>query len=425
MQAFVFPFVLMATVWLFFEALLFAILYFLKKKFKWIIFPQDAFVDFRDEKLINKFLSTFDSELGWLRKPLSSGVDETDDGPVSFNVDEFGRRVCSQPLNGDKKLAVFGDSFAFCRMVADDDAWPCKLGNLLAWRVENFGVGNYGVDQAVLRFERELKGGCSPDYAVLAFVPETMARIHSYWKHFYEYGNVLAFKPIFQVEGAELKYIRPAVSSVGDLLSFEKLHDDIISLDRFYAGKFLRDALTFPYIFSLLRTRKRNLYILLNLFVGVFHKFDMRYRRAFNHVLKCNTQICSELYTQPKCQELLDAILERFVKTCRENSIEPIIVLIPQEIDLTITKAGDLPYYSAYFKKFENHDFFFDLTEKMREWNADGGLFVQGNLGPHLSASGNAKVAQFLAGALSQFKVEQSVQLALKKDTTSYGGYKK
>lgn len=394
--------VVTSIVWLCVELAIFSFSYFIKKKFKWITFPQDAFVDFRDTQLINGFLSTFDPELGWLRKPLSVGVDETDQGPVSFSIDERGRRECCQLSSGSKSVVVFGDSFAFCRMVENNEAWPCKLGNLLGWRVENFGVGNYGVDQAVLRFERELAKGSAPDYAVLAFVPETMARIHSYWKHFFEYGNVLAFKPIFKLSGAELKYIPPAVSSLDDLRNFEKFHADIISNDIFYERKFLKDTLRFPFTLSLLRNKKRNFFILYTLFLGIFGDFRVYYRRAFNHVLRCNAGICAELYRQSECQQLLDAILQRFIKNCSMNGIRPIIVLIPQEIDLKVTADNSPTYYQGYFKKFEKTEFFFDLTDKMREWDAETDLFVHGNLGPHLSAAGNSKIAHFFASVLSK-----------------------
>ena len=35
---------------------------------------------------------------------------------------------------------------------------------------------------------------------VFAFVPETISRINSYWKHYSEFGNKFGFKPFYKLE---------------------------------------------------------------------------------------------------------------------------------------------------------------------------------------------------------------------------------
>ncbi len=69
--------------------------------------------------------------------------------------------------------------------------------------VDNFGVGNYGFDQALLRLERELPS-LECRVVIMGVVPETISRVQSYWKHYFEYGNTLAFKPRFILEGDRL-----------------------------------------------------------------------------------------------------------------------------------------------------------------------------------------------------------------------------
>ena len=51
----------------------------------------------------------------------------------------------------DVKYLVFGDSFAFCRYVNDNETWEYYLENLLQKNIRNYGVGNFGVDQAILK----------------------------------------------------------------------------------------------------------------------------------------------------------------------------------------------------------------------------------------------------------------------------------
>lgn len=56
----------------------------------------------------------------------------------------------------------------------------------------NFGVGNYGVDQALLRYEKtELTN--SIEHVILGFVPETICSINSSWNHYVEFGNFFSF----------------------------------------------------------------------------------------------------------------------------------------------------------------------------------------------------------------------------------------
>ncbi len=78
----------------------------------------------------------------------------------------------------------------------DDETWEAQLSRQEGFGVLNFGVGNYGVDQGFIRYE----GMTLPDTVkviVMGFVPETICRIQSYWKHYLEFGNTFAFKPRF------------------------------------------------------------------------------------------------------------------------------------------------------------------------------------------------------------------------------------
>ena len=55
------------------------------------------------------------------------------------------------------KYLIFGDSFAFCRYVNDNETWEYFLENLIQMNVRNYGVGNFGVDQAILKYFLEYK----------------------------------------------------------------------------------------------------------------------------------------------------------------------------------------------------------------------------------------------------------------------------
>ena len=119
--------------------------------------------------------------------------------------------------------------------------------------VRNFGVGNYGIDQAFLKFE---KMNChNKDVIIFGVVPETISRIHSYWKHYLEFGNIFSFKPKFYInEKNEIKKINNYLIRNQNISSIKKNIDYVKSVDYFYKKKFLNRIFKFPYILFLLKT---------------------------------------------------------------------------------------------------------------------------------------------------------------------------
>ena len=72
---------------------------------------------------------------------------------------------------------------------------------------KSFGVGNYGLDQSYLKYLK-YKKKISSKIVIFNFVPETIARINSIWKHYREFGNIHAFKPLLQVKENKLNLIK-------------------------------------------------------------------------------------------------------------------------------------------------------------------------------------------------------------------------
>ncbi len=74
-------------------------------------------------------------------------------------------------------IVALGDSFTFGEEVAYEDTWAARLEKLLGNRfaVANFGVGGYGVDQAYLRYLRDVRPW-HPTVAVLGFISHDLFR---------------------------------------------------------------------------------------------------------------------------------------------------------------------------------------------------------------------------------------------------------
>ncbi|MBT5860810.1 MAG: hypothetical protein HOH89_06625, partial [Alphaproteobacteria bacterium] len=128
------------------ELILWALVWLFRPNFQWLIRPADETPDFPDD-LIEKYVRlSFDKDLGWARRPGTTGIEQTEMGETTFLIDETGCRENPGWTGQSSDVAVFGDSFAFCRLVNDDETWPHALSKLLNTNVRNFGV--VGLDSA-------------------------------------------------------------------------------------------------------------------------------------------------------------------------------------------------------------------------------------------------------------------------------------
>lgn len=156
---------------IFFELLTFVLVHSLKKNFKWIITQEDEF-PINDQEKLNLFLNkNYSAELGWDRKPETSGTEINNNNLTKFEISKYGYRV-SKNSYPSSKISTFGNSYTFCRYVNDDETWQHYLEKKIQKHVRNFGVGNYGIDQAFLKFEK-IKND-NNKIIIFGVVPETI-----------------------------------------------------------------------------------------------------------------------------------------------------------------------------------------------------------------------------------------------------------
>jgi len=334
---------------------------------------------------------SFDPELGWCRRPGEGGTEITEHGLTSYSVDGRARRT--NPAHRDSwsaPIACFGDSFTFCRLVEDDQTWPHHLSQLTGSNVANYGVGNYGLDQALLRLERELPG-LDARLVVMGVVPETIARIQSAWKHYFEYGNTLAFKPRFEIRDGRLVVQPSVIRQREDYLHYRPHLPHLQAIDPFYHRKFRRDLLGFPYSLHLLTRPRRHLPILFHLTAGQLTGQPARgFRRAFEVVVRDNHALTARLYTEHDSTMLLEALIGRFAQTCAAAGKQPALVIIPQPADLARAPGA----HEAFYRTMDTVLPVIDLTAAFRAEPAPAGLYARGKLGPHPSDRANRLIAR-------------------------------
>lgn len=189
----------------------------------------------------------YDADLGWTLGPLGKSE------PLYFS-DPNGRRCSRQtyerlltapalePGSGSTvdpddavDIVTLGDSFTHGDEVPFEDAWPTLLSKQTGLSVLNLGVGGYGIDQAVLRYE---KTPVEARLVLLGLIAGDLERAQTQIYNIIRGG--LKTKPLFTFDDASDPIVnRPAIhgealrrelalGGAGTLLNRERIHGPLL-----------------------------------------------------------------------------------------------------------------------------------------------------------------------------------------------------
>jgi len=339
---------------------------------------------------ISKFIDKgYDPELGWVRKPNTSGVDVSQGYTTEWNINSIGARRNPGFDGKDALICTYGDSFVFARQVGDDKSWAHKLSILSTTNVLNFGVGNYGLDQALMRLMREYEKN-KTKVVIVGVVPETICRVRSYWKHYFEYGNTLGLKPVFKVADRNIELV-PNIADVPDKLGrIGEFLRDIQANDYFYEKKFKKEIVRFPYIYHWLKNPKLNFTKALEAFSGL----DLRTPPP--SVMDNNLKWRVEMYKDDNSLFVLDGLIGMLKEFSLSKGFVPIFVFLPQKDDVLFIKEND-HYYKGFIQSVAGkYDMdMVDLYDAIAVYDDIDELYSdQTKYGGHYSDRGNEIVAE-------------------------------
>jgi len=290
------------------------------------------------------------------------------------------------PVAGDATMAAFGDSFTFCDEVGDAETWEVRLATRLRADVLNYGVGGYGIDQAVLRYEAYARSA-PPRTVVLAFISENINRnVNVYRKFYYPKTQATFTKPRFVLgpDGLEL-----LANPVRDIAERDRLADP-----RFVARLGTRDywfdhrhlpTLEFPY------TRV------------LFDRMFWRQLLPGGRVNPSDLDAAPDftLWTDPAARDLTLAIFERFVAAATLHGDAPVILHLPVDGEIRARRArGQVPIAVEVLRAAcgaRNWRCLFPVLDAEALFPDADVLFSRGG---HFNAAGNDRIAQFLAASL-------------------------
>ena len=401
------PIIFAVVLFFIIELVVYVRVYFVNKKFQWLIIAKDENPPLSQEGLKKFIPDGYDSELGWVRKPNTEHIEKNQQGTTKWTINPKGARINPGFENLNSKISCYGDSFVFCRQVNDDETWEYHLSKLKETNVINFGVGNYGIDQALLRMKREYQKN-KTQTVILGVVPDTISRIVSIWKHYYEYGNTFGFKPRFIVKNNQLQLIQNPIDHESKFYKYGNYLGQIRENDFFYRNKFKREILHFPYCITILKNFRRN-YGIIN-WVRKIQSLKNS-KKDFSEIewnptkiiMKINLEWRVKLYQDKQITLLLKKIIEEFFLFSKQNQFKPVLVILPQKDDVNFIKKN-FHFYENFLEELSNLEELqiIDTTKDfLQVKNLDSLYSDKNEYGGHYSVDGNQKIASIINDELT------------------------
>lgn len=384
------------------EIIAYGIVKFVNKRFQWLILKKDEEPELSKQELTKFFRGGFDTELGWVRKPNTNNDEYGRSAFVKWSINEKGARVNPGYENQESTISCYGDSFTFARQVNDDETWEHELSKMMNSNIQNFGVGNYGIDQSLLRLKREYKSN-KTKYVILGVVPDSIRRNLSFWKHYFEYGNTFGFKPRFIVSDNELRLIKNPINEESKFFEYKKHLDELRQYDYFYKKKFCKDIICFPYCITVFKQPKRNLSII---YWVLKISFDKKMKKDVSNIewnpmktiMRINLKWRVRLYREKHATKIFKKIIEEFNKFAMQEKFIPVFVFLPQKDDLLFIRSN-YNFYQKFLEELKTIDGLrvIDVTsDLLNEDNLDELYSDDNEYGGHFSKQGNKKIAELL-----------------------------
>ncbi len=271
---------------------------------------------------------------------------------------------------GRTRIALVGDSFTFSQDVTYEDSWGYRLEKAsgLEFQVLNFGVPGFGIDQAYLRYEKDVRKW-KPKIVIFGFIADDFIRTMTVYPFIKYPGWNLPFsKPRFILRDGDLKRINvpplaaEAIFSRGSISELPFLE---------YEGSYKQSN----WEKSLL-----HLSFLARFFVSVFPGWS-----------EVNPDVSVEALVLVNA-----AILKDFVRSAAQTGAIPIVVYFPSKNEYT---RPNLPLPIVKQVLHEADIAYTDLSSCLLELNPADRFNPKGY---HYSPQGNAAVANCLLNVVNE-----------------------
>lgn len=323
-----------------------------------------------------------DPDLGWRYRPGHSNAANQ----INSQGLRSRREFAPMPPDGVLRVAAFGDSFVYGNEVENDDAWATVVDTAFE-RIEllNYGVGGYGVDQAMLRFRRE-GSDLTPHVVLIGFIADDIRRVVNVYQRFASTNSGIFTKPRFLLDtNGHLSLLPSPIRRLDDwraVLEEPELIREWGEHDQWYEPLVYENAL-----YDISATVRLLSTVWVRLYNRYFDPDRLFLGDTFN--------------TAAEAYELQMKIFEEFVSDVRESGARPIVLILPSRGELRAEMDSQETAYRPLLEDLSEMGIeYWDATEAflsaprppdLRPWFAPGG---------HYSPAGNRIVAMWLGEAL-------------------------
>ena len=382
------------------------LVHFIRKNFPWFITPEDYFPTIANDGLKEFIKHGYDPELGWVRKPFTQKEETGKDGKTLYTINASGARLNPGHENLDRLISCYGDSFIFCRQVNDKETFEWYLSEITKTDVLNFGVGNYGLDQSILRLFREYPLN-KTKIVIMGVVPSTIVRILCVWKHYNEFGNVLGFKPRFRLSNGDIKLVRNIIDTEEKFDCYEEFIPEINKYDEFYESKFKKEMLSFPYFASIMSSPRRNILIIAMVIWNKFFdtgKKEQTFPPAMKVIMDINLNLRVSLFKKNRdAVILLQQLISKFIEYGKKNDFTPVFLWMPQKDDILYIRNKKSVFYGQFISQIQETLPTIDLTDLLLHYEELDELYCDDSqYGGHYNKKANSIIADFINASLMQ-----------------------
>jgi len=311
--------------------------------------------------------------LGWLRPPLEERENVNAAGDTWFaSTDSLGAR--KDPHQYERLIAAtYGDSFTFGHEINNDETWQSTAASQLGGAILNFGVGAYGILQAVMRAEDHLRAGLVAPATVLGIYENNLDRTVMAFRPFkYPEARLsLTFMPTLRLRGDRLVEFRNPWQD--PTLTRDELRQLAISVADYDYWAEYKARISFPFTLALLHSSYR----------------------AWKGARRSN-----DLWNTHEGTAIANALVERFVTTVRGQGSLPVILFFP----LPKTLRGESPPGYAAVRDSLRRRYADVVILDVNEREFDRRLFNTLPFEGHASATGNRVIAAMLVEALADVR---------------------
>ena len=270
------------------------------------------------------------------------------------------------------RVALVGDSYTFALEVPFEQSWGHALEGRLGpgAQVLNFGVDGYGVDQAYLRYLRDVRPW-RPDVVVFGFIDHDLYRTMSVYTFltFPEWEYPFA-KPRFVVNAGKLELLNEPVPSPEQILSYRSVADlpFVNHEPGYHASQWEASLIHRSYLARFLVSR-------------------------FPRWPRPRAEVAGDVVKSVNIE-----ILDLFARTARREGTVPLVVYFPSRGDF---QGDNRDIKDAVVEELLGRGLeYLDLTRCLRKVEQEA-RFIAGR--PHYSQHGNAAVAGCLSSTLQGY----------------------